>query len=122
MKTKNSNIKASIYGKLNLEKETKIKFDKLLSEINKNSGLKKKVAPNSLQSYLIELFAKDHDQHKKTLQLSSLTWIEEEERLRPVWENKNRKVSKEQWELLKCTGQLVGFFKEHSRIPLDKTC
>ena len=46
----------------------------------------------------------------------TITWRDEEKRIKQLYLKKNKAATEDDYERLKCAGKLVSFFEEHSRI------
>lgn len=96
-----------------VSKETKDLADEIRQKIKKKFG--KSLTYDFLLGKILE---RADPKMIDDIALSALTWVEEEKRLREMYLKKNRQVTPEKYERMKCSGQLVDFFKEHSRIKL----
>lgn len=100
---------------LPIKRKTKELTDKLLKKLNKNK-LGSKIYPDDLVQFWVN---KMDDELCKELQQSKITIVDELPRIRKLWEEKNSRISDEKWELMKISGELTGFFKQHSMIKLQ---
>ncbi len=108
------NDKWAEFKSLRVKKGTKEKVDGRLKLINKADDCGK-VNCDQLISFLIDSLT---DEKIKELQHSTITWKQEEARLRKVYSMKNGKISDEKWKELIFTGQLQPFVAEHSRLKI----
>ncbi|PIK16432.1 hypothetical protein [Halobacteriovorax sp. JY17] len=100
---------------LPIKRKTKELTDKLLKKLNKTK-LGSKIYPDDLVQFWV---SKMNDDLCKELQQSKITIVDEMPRIRKLWEDKNIKISDEKWELMKITGELTDFFRQHSMIKLQ---
>ena len=49
---------------------------------------------------------------------STITWRDEEKRIKQLYLKKNKTATEDDYERLKCAGKLVDFFEQHTRISL----
>jgi hypothetical protein len=99
---------------LPIKRKTKELTDKLLKKLNKNK-LGSKIYPDDLVLFWV---SKMDAQLCKELQQSKITIVDEMPRIRKLWEDTNSRITDENWELMKISGELTGFFKQHSIIKL----
>lgn len=65
-----------------------------------------------------------HHLRKSTTELvdeigkATITWVDEQKRLKALYFKKNKNMTEDEYERLKCAGKLVTFFEQHARIPL----
>lgn len=102
------------YFAIRVEKSTKELVDKKLKRMN-SDPLSDKVKYSLLVEYLVKKMTPEDE---KELQKLALTWETEEKRLKHLYEKKKGKVSPKRWRELTLSGQLISFFKEHSRLSI----
>ena len=110
--TENSNKNVYDFVSLRVKSATKKKASKVLERINKKDD-GRKVSMDDLLNYCIEKVTTDDE---KVLQMGSITWVDEEIRLKKIWVKKHGKTSDFRWKEMLYTGALKEFINEHSRL------
>jgi hypothetical protein len=111
MKNENTD-KASI----SVKTETKERFLKLLEETNKERYSKGKIYANDWLTFVMDNMP---DSLREDIKKHKMTVLDEQLRIRSIYEKENGDMNDEKWELLKISGGLKAFFKKHSLISLE---
>ncbi len=112
--TDNSKNKNDEYTSIRVKGNTKNRVNKFLEKINKTEDCGK-ITFDTLISYFLENVTKDDIE---SLQMSAVTWIHEDKRLRRFWEKRRGKVSESKWKEMLYRGELTSFINEHSRLKI----
>ena len=111
MKNENT-IKATI----SVKPDAKEKFLKHLDKINQERYSKCKIHAYDWLNFMMDNMP---DSLREGLKSYKMTILDEQLRIRSIYEKENGKIDDEKWELLKISGGLKGYFKKHSLISLE---
>jgi hypothetical protein len=101
---------------ISVKPETKEKFLKHLEQINQERHSKGKIYANDWLSFVMDNMPSSLREGIKTYKM---TILDEQLRIRSIYEKENGHTSDEQWETLKITGCLKSYFKKHSLVSLE---
>ncbi len=110
------NLKSSTKSTISVKPEVKERFLRHIEELNQKRHSKSKIIPNDWLTFFIDNMT---DSQVEGLRSHKMTILDEQQRIRSIYEKENSKVSDEKWELLKISGVLKTYFKKHSIISLD---
>ena len=111
MKNEN-NTKATI----SVKPDAKEKFIEHLEKINQERYSKSKVYASDWLTYMMDNMP---DSLREGIKSHKMTIIDEQLRVRSIYEKENGKLTNEKWELLKISGNLKSYFKKHSTLSLE---
>jgi ubiquitin C-terminal hydrolase len=111
MKNEN-NTKSTI----SVKPETKEKFLKHLEKINQERSSKSKIYANDWLTFVMDNMP---EPLRESIKSHKMTILDEQLRIRFLYEKENGLVDNEKWELLKISGVLKSFFKKHSKMSID---
>ncbi len=101
---------------ISVKPETKERFLKHLEEVNQERHSKSKIYANDWLTFIMDNMA---DSLKEGIKSHKMTILDEQLRIRSIYEKENGRINDEKWELLKISGGLKGYFKKHSLISLE---
>jgi len=111
MKNEN-NTKSTI----SIKPETKERFLKHLEEINHERHSKAKIYANDWLTFVMDNMP---NSLRESIKTHKMTILDEQLRIRSLYEKEHGELDNEKWELLKISGSLKGFFKKHSSMSLE---
>lgn len=101
---------------ISVKPEVKEVFLKHLEELNQGRYSKGKIYSTDWLLFVIENMS---DSMKEGIKSHKMTILDEQRRIRVIYEKENSKVSDEKWELLKISGGLKSYFKKYSSLSLE---
>jgi len=101
---------------ISVKPEVKEKFLKHLEEINQERYSKGKIHAYDWLNFMMDNMS---DSLREGLKSYKMTILDEQLRIRSIYEKENGQIDDEKWEILKISGGLKGFFKKHSLISLE---